>query len=337
MITPRERLLLAASHSPTDRFPMIQPLQTGTIDLMRSSGAFWPEAHRDSRAMAKLSFEAHSVLGLENFRIPFDMNIEPEAMGCTLDWRRWDNQPWVRKPAVEHLGDLENLEFPDLKGDGRFPVVISAVEELREITGAMDIPIIVGIEGPFTMAAQIFGVEKFILGLYRERGAVENLLDLCESICTAYSQELSDREVDAIAIIDGTSSSDLISPDDFERYSLPHLRRAIEGTDVPKILHVCGRIIPIREGLVSAGADVLSVDSGEDITALKTLANGRCSIAGNIDVVHVLLRGDTQRIIQETRRCISESDIPCPGCGFPPATRTESILTMVREMRAAFN
>jgi [methyl-Co(III) methanol-specific corrinoid protein]:coenzyme M methyltransferase len=337
MTTPRERLLLATSHSPTDRFPIIQPLQTGTIDLMKSSGAFWPDAHRDSKAMAKLSFTAHSILSLENFRIPFDMNVEPEAMGCTLDWRRWDNQPWVRKPAVEHLVDLEKLEFPDLKRDGRFPVVISAVEVLREMPGAMDIPIIVGIEGPFTMAAQIFGVERFIMGLYREKGVMENLLDLCESICTVYSQELDDRGVDAITIIDGTSSSDMISPDDFERHSLPHLRGSIQGTDVPKILHVCGRIIPIRERLVSAGADVLSVDSGEDLSALKTLANGRCSIAGNIDVVHVLLRGDPHRIKQETKRCISQSDIPCPGCGFPPATRTESILTMVREMRAAFN
>lgn len=337
MITPRERLLRVASHSAIDRPPIIQPLQTGTIDLMKSSGAFWPDAHRDPKAMAKLSFTAHSVLGLENFRIPFDMNIEPEAMGCTLDWRRWDNQPWVSKPAVEHLGDLENLELPDLKRDGRFPVVISAIQELREMPGAMDIPIIVGVEGPFTMAAQMFGVERFIMGLYREKEVMEKLLDLCDRICTAYSQELSDRGADAITIIDGTSSSDMISPDDFERHSLPHLSRSIDGTDIPKILHVCGRIIPIREQLVSAGADVLSVDSGEDIAALKTLADGRCLIAGNIDVVHVLLRGEVQRIIQETRRCISESDIPCPGCGFPPATRSESILTMVREIRAAFN
>jgi MtaA/CmuA family methyltransferase len=337
MITPRERLQLVASHSPTDRFPIVQPLQTGTIDLMNSSGAFWPDAHRDPKAMAKLSFEAHSVLGLENFRIPFDMNIEPEAMGCTLDWRRWDNQPWVRKPAVEDLGELEKLELPDIERDGRFPVVISAVEELRKMPGAKDIPIIVGIEGPFTMAAQTFGVERFVLGLYREKEVMEKLLDLCDSICTAYSRELSDRGADAITIIDGTSSCDVISPDDFERHSLPHLRRLIDGTDITKILHVCGRIIPIREELVSSGADILSVDSGEDIAALKSLANGRCLIAGNIDVVHVLLRGDVQRIIQETRRCISESDIPCPGCGFPPATRSESILSMVREMRAAFN
>ncbi len=58
-MTPKERLLAVLSGKKVDRVVVAQPLQTGTVEFMGSSGAFWPEAHRNPELMARLSFEAH--------------------------------------------------------------------------------------------------------------------------------------------------------------------------------------------------------------------------------------------------------------------------------------
>lgn len=58
-----------------DRVPCACPLQTGTIDLMRDSGAFWPEAHVNPAAMAKLARAARDIAGIESVRVPFEVSV----------------------------------------------------------------------------------------------------------------------------------------------------------------------------------------------------------------------------------------------------------------------
>ena len=92
-MSPKERLLATLNgKSVIDRIPVAQPLQTGTVELMESCGVFWPAAHSDAGKMAALSYEAHKIIGFESVRVPFDINVESEAMGCELNYRAGINK-----------------------------------------------------------------------------------------------------------------------------------------------------------------------------------------------------------------------------------------------------
>lgn len=83
-LSTKERLFATLDLLPVDRIPIAQPLQTGTVELMESCGAYWPRVHSDSELMAMLSYEAHRVIGFESIRVPFDINVESEAVGETI-------------------------------------------------------------------------------------------------------------------------------------------------------------------------------------------------------------------------------------------------------------
>ena len=58
--------------------------QTGTLGMMKRSGAFWPEANFDKDKMVNLALQPHESFGLATARVPFDVAIQAEAVGCSI-------------------------------------------------------------------------------------------------------------------------------------------------------------------------------------------------------------------------------------------------------------
>jgi len=60
----RNRLFDVLNLEEVDRVPCVSPLQTGTIDLMKATNAYWPNANNDPGLMARLSLAAHTLGGI---------------------------------------------------------------------------------------------------------------------------------------------------------------------------------------------------------------------------------------------------------------------------------
>jgi uroporphyrinogen-III decarboxylase len=69
----KERLWRALRFESVDRVPCISPMQTATIERMKASAWYWPDAHRDPEKMANLALAANRFAGLENARVPFEV------------------------------------------------------------------------------------------------------------------------------------------------------------------------------------------------------------------------------------------------------------------------
>lgn len=65
------------------RIPIASFTQTGTLDLMKASGADWPDALRNAHLMAKLAVAGHEIAGLEVVRIPFGLITEAQTTVCS--------------------------------------------------------------------------------------------------------------------------------------------------------------------------------------------------------------------------------------------------------------
>ncbi|MEM1856335.1 MAG: uroporphyrinogen decarboxylase family protein, partial [Candidatus Methanomethylicaceae archaeon] len=108
-MSPKERTFKILDGEVVDRPSVLSMTQTGTVELMTASGAYWPEAHFNGELMAKLAIAAHTIAGLEGVRIPFCLTVLAESMGCIIEKGREDRQPSVAKTLYDQ-GKIPNTE-----------------------------------------------------------------------------------------------------------------------------------------------------------------------------------------------------------------------------------
>ena len=217
----RDRLIASLMLDPVDRVPVISHLQTGTVDLMGASGAFWPEANRDARKMLT-SLAAHTVAGLESVKVPFDVALDSTAFGVMTGRDAIDRPPSIIEPMIHTIDDVERLNIPDPHRDGRAPVVLKALSILQEMD--LRIPIFGGVIAPFMLAGQMRGEEAAIMDLILNPNLMRALLSKCAEWGAIYTEAQIDAGADVITLVDATASGTILSPEQYAEFALPFQR-----------------------------------------------------------------------------------------------------------------
>ena len=327
--TPKERLYRALRKQQVDRMPAVCFTQTGTVEQMEACGAHWPEAHADAEKMATLAEAAHTVVGFEAVRVPFDITAEAEFFGCGIKAGDLKQQPSVIKPSVKNLEDLDKLRNYNLK-EGRIAVVLEAVKILSEKYGK-ELPIIGSMIGPFSLAQHING-DAWFGNLFTGEEVVPALLDFCSDFNIAYAKAMVENGADTIAIIDPTASYELIGGEFYEKYALPYHKKiadAMKELDVATVLHICGNTTNGLGIMDKAGVSGISVDQRVDIkTATSSVKNA--IIVGNLDPVAVLWNGTPEEIADASKKVLDAGvGLLTVGCGTVSMTPTVNLQKMI--------
>jgi len=327
-ISQRERFLNVLFLKPVDRVPVLSVTQTGTLELMKASGAYWPEAHRNAEKMSKLAVIAHRVAGLEAFRIPLGMYAEAEALGCGVDYH--EGKSGFTPSVVSPLPDPEKVEVVE-PTRGVMGVIIEATKILRSEAGG-NIPVIVGVTGPFTLAGYVYGLDNIMRAVITHPESVKKILDIVWRVLADYAAALIDAGADVISLLEPVSST--IGPNFFKEFNLKYLQNITERLRCPAVLHVCGNSLPIIELTIESGVKGLSIEQKVDIGKAKEKAGNRACIIGNLDPVDILLDGKPETVKAESKRIIEQGvDILAPGCGISPYTPTANLQAMVEAVK----
>lgn len=314
-----------------DRIPCVSPLQTGTLDLMEASGARWPEAHDDPEAMARLALAAHTVAGIENVRVPFDVTVDATAFGAVTGKATLDRQPSILEEPITTPEQLEQVELPDPLGDGRAPVVIDAVERLSRELG--DVPVICAIISPFMLAGQLRGSQNAIMEVMLKPAFMHGILDKASDWGVAYSLAALDAGADIISMVDATATGDVLGPAQYEEFALPYQKRivdAVHSKGGKAVLHICGKTTKNIELMAQTGVDGITVDQQMDIGWVKEQLKGKCATIGNVSPTNTLLRKTPEDVLAESKACIDAgTDVLAPGCGFASETPLENMRALV--------
>jgi MtaA/CmuA family methyltransferase len=331
----RERLLNALRGNATDRMPAACPLQTGTVDLMQMSGSHWPEAHQDAKGMATLSLAASTFAGVESARLPFDVVLDAEALGAKVKFGGKMTAPFVSEPLIRSLDDMRRLDLPEVRDAGRVSLVDEAISIIRK--KRPDLPVIVTIQAPFTLSAQLRGEEKAMLDLASQPERYRGLVDFLARWSSFVASHFAEAGADAVMLVDGEAEDSILGPDLYDSFALPGQRKvseAISAGGAPSILHICGDIRQTTDHMVRSGVDAISIGQGTSISKTKATARGRCRIIGNIDPTTVLLTGTPEQVEAEVSRCVDEGvDIAAPGCGLSPKTPLANVKAMTDAVR----
>jgi MtaA/CmuA family methyltransferase len=327
----RERLLMVLAREPVDRVPVVSPTQTGTVDLMKASGAFWPEAHSDPRKMFELSLAAHTIAGLEGCRVPFDAAVDASAFGAATSHETERRQPAItgRPVTSRELADI--VPVPDPRRDGRAPVVLESVALLRERLGN-ESPVLCGVVSPFTLACQLRGEANAMMDLVLDPDYLQVVLDKAFRWNVEYAKEAVAAGADVIVLVDATASGDILGPEQFEEFAQPYEKRLVQvvrDAGARSILHICGNTRLNLPLMRATGSDGISVDQSMDLIWVRQTLGAGVAVVGNVSPTDTLLFRSPEYVIEECRECVEAgTDVLAPGCGFAPETPLANMRAM---------
>ncbi len=319
-MTLKERLLKALRMETIDRPPAAVPTQCAIVDVMERSGYRWPQAQKKARDMAGLAWACHEIGGIESVRVPFDINVEAEAMGCKTRFDDDKATPPMSTPMSRE--EYHRIIIPDPLKDGRMPEVLDAISLLKEKTGD-EVPLIAALGTPFELLSTTLSFEEITISIYEDPDFLSEQLEKMTEIAKAYGKEIEKRGPDVLMLVDGTSQS--LGPSHFARFSLPYTKSLVDSLGRPTILHICGHATPLLKHMVEAGATALSIDKPVDIDMALRITKGKVALVGKISP-HTLYAGSREKIVAETKESLKQGvHVVAPGCGILPLTPLENL------------
>lgn len=246
----------------------------------------------------------------------------------------------LKKP----LDDIEQIHdwtaeqvMNNLRADEDYQLLIRQVINVAKLVGEERF-IGVGSFGPFTTAAQIVGVNEWMIALADEdyEEEVRTLLELSEEVVYQVTLDALKAGGNLIYIAEPVSSGDLISEEHFEKYSLPYLKKLndrLHNICPYMLLHICGNTKERIPALKDTGISIFSMDSIDLEEALK-LAERKITIMGNLSPFRILERSTPEKIHKQSLELVKKAGLEggfllAPGCDLTPDTPYENIAAMV--------
>lgn len=331
-----ENLNAALSGEEVEKTPAISATAAAVIEAFPGAEVSWPSAHTDAQEMARLGISLHEQAGLECARVPFDLTAEAEAFGCEVDLGDMEATPTLKSHAP--FDDIEDLEVPDdFANQGRLPIITESIEILKN--EYPEVPVIVGMAGPFTLAGHLLGVEDLVKMLKTDSFVIEDLVEIALDAQTELVEAFNDVGVDVICVADPTSSPELLSPDDFFDFAQPSLEDLASAMDAKSIIHICGNSLPIMEGMLTSGFSGASFEEAVNIADARQVQEDEGSdtvLVGNISTSQTLFSKPTEEVKAEVTQALEKGiDVLAPSCGIAPKSPLENIKAFV-EARDAF-
>ena len=317
---------------------------------MRQAGRYLPEyrAVREKHSFltmcktpelaCEVTLHPVRIIGVDAAILFSDILVIPEAMGMELEIIE-SVGPVFANPIRDKasIGTLAKAGILD-----RLDYVLSAVK-LTRAELPEDIPLIGFSGSPWTLAAYMVegrGSKNFDTVksfAFNQPNEMHRLLKMLADAVIEYLNAKIAAGCDAVQIFDTWAS--LLSPADFEEFSLQYIRYICENLQTggaPVIVFAKG--VGSHKELSELGCDVLGVDWTKDLGRVREETKGRKALQGNLDPA--VLFAPKEKIRAEAARILAAygtggGHIFNLGHGILPNTSVDNVkylIECVREM-----
>ncbi len=204
---------------------------------MRESGIPADEFYTDAGKLVRGICETARRFGFDTPSFIWDAyNIEAEAIGANLVLFK-DMAPAINNltPLVATEKDLARLKSPDPYSDGRMPMILEVLREIKELTGECGLPCYCA---PFTLASHVMTFENLIVQIQRNPAFVHRVMTyLVDEVLAPYMNVLLKEFPDA-PLADGSdavASLPFITQDMLDEFALSYIERLQKQTIRPAI------------------------------------------------------------------------------------------------------
>lgn len=314
--TGKELVMAALRYEEVERVPWV-PF-TG-VHVAKLIGMNAENFLKDPDAIVKGVVTAADRYKADGVCSVFDLQVEPEVLGCRLKWSK-NNPPAVVSHVLEEGKTIADLpEFT--KDKGRIPLCLEATKKIIDEIGDTK-AVFALICGPFTLALHLAG-QSFLTGMIEKTQAAKELLDYCAGIAVKMSEWYLELGVDAIAVVDPMTSQ--ISPRHFKRYVTPCMEpvvKTVHDRNGVITLFCCGNATKNIELMMQCKPDGIAFDEQVDLGMVQRLSEQyHVGFEGNMALTTTLLFGSPVECVNEAKERISVGGkrgyILSPGCDLP--------------------
>ena len=308
-----------------------------TTEGMKQTGVRFAESHTDAKMMATLAASTYKLFGFHCAVVPFDVAIEAEALGCSINYYKQVDPEEILYPTVKgkSVARASDINVPkDISKAGRVPLVSEAIAALKDDIGA-EVPIGTYILGPFTIAGQTMELNDLLKMCLKNPEQVSEILNIYADVVIRLAEIFFEAGADYINIREMGATSDVLRPRLFTRLVEPHLKRIFDSAPKPLILHICGKSNPIIDSMNGCGAAALSVDQKNDLRETRKVIGAEPVLLGNFDPYNILVKGTPEDVERTVRECVeSGADAIWPGCDIWPTVPKENMEALMLAVKS---
>src|ERR1035441_9341933 len=167
-------------------------------------------------------------------------NVEAEALGCKVVYFEDSNDcPGIVEPIVDSPAALDKLGVPDPERASRMPLYLEVAERLYRDIG-QSVIVRGAVTGPYSMAAELIGAEKFVLLTIDDPSFARQVIDFCARVTVEFGKAFLRRGVEPI-LFDSRATPTLASPRVVKSLLLPVYRDYV----LPELKAAGGRFLPL--------------------------------------------------------------------------------------------
>jgi uroporphyrinogen decarboxylase len=331
-MTSLERLNLRMAGKPVDKIPNMNIFMS---IIAREAGVSYNEYVHNYQKLVEGNLVCIEKYGLDSVSVISDPMREAEAFGEKIIFPE-NGVPYAELPLINDDFDLSALNKFNPLESPRTLDRVKACELLRKKVGN-DYPVIGWIEGCLAEAADLRGINDFLLDLVSEESYLNDLFEIIFEQQKRFAKAQLDAGCDFIGI--GNAVASLIGPKLYEKYGLARdaaITQFIHEQGAKVKLHICGDITVLLEMLVKVEADILDIDWKVDFGKAARIFNGTATVvSGNFNPAGAILLSGVEEVQDEVRRCIeqgAEHSLIAGGCEIPAAVPDANLLAMDRTL-----
>ncbi len=259
-----------------------------------------------------------------------------------------DGTPTFAAPALEDLRAVDSLPRLNPETDGRMPVYLDAIRRLKQHFGNT-VAIRAPGTGPFSLSSHLLGTEVFLITLAETETdpdgetahCLHKLMETTTRALTDFSIACLEAGADLVQAGDSLASIDMISPKMYREWAWPYEKLFFDAINpvahkhgAASLLHVCGNMTPVLEGMRDTGADIIELDHKVKLAEARSIVGDAVCLMGNLDPVGVLLQGTSESVAQAALQAIADAGpdnfVLGSGCEVPVAAPVENLQAMIR-------
>ena len=328
-MTPLERATAFAKGEEIDRIMIVPDMG---VTMSSFIGATTEEYYTKASCIVETETALFKRLRHDSVGVSTTLRGMAEAMGSEIYYPE-DNISLLKNPIVKRVEDIDSLKLINPEKDGKFPVLIEALERLRETIGK-EVDVSASMTGPFSVCASVLGTEVLLRWLVKKPEAVHKLMEIITLNNEQYIKKLGSLGF-TTGFCDPVASTSLIKYSQFKEFALPYLKKNIEHChkymNSRPTVHICGKSSELWQDVADAGCGNWSIDNCEDLSEVRAKVGDKCTITGNVPPVDVIMLGKKEEIESSVKECIDKAiDSPkgyilSTGCQIPKGTPIENV------------
>lgn len=217
-----------------------------------------------------------------------------------------DCPPNAGPAIIPRSEDIDRLRAPRVADSPLLLRVLETIQTLKSQVGDT-VPIIGAVISPFSLPVMQMGFDRYIELMYEQPERLVKLMRINEDFCVEWANAQFAAGATAIGYADPVSSATVIPRELYLQTGQPIAKRTLARINGPVATHLAsGRCLPIIDDIAATGSAGLGVSALEDLATLKTAAQGKLTLIGNLNGIE-MRRWTAQQAEQAVKSAIAKA------------------------------